>query len=168
VCISADSGIDLGHCHFLYDVRKLVNICRTLDALLQGTFNYSTFEDPQVFSAARKVIQYVAYVDKADSSEGHGTHIAGSFAGSSDLCKKSSKLYNGMAQGAKIAFFDVGNESDTSSALQLPSDLSAMFDVAYDAGARIYSNSWGSYLSSWYYSSNDQQVDEYLHSTQVQ
>lgn len=52
--------------------------------------------------------------------------------------------FNGVARGAKLAFFDIGKSKDYS--LYVPSNLaSELFLPLYDAGARVFSNSWGSY-----------------------
>jgi hypothetical protein len=58
--------------------------------------------------------------------------------------------YNGVATGAKIAFFDIGDTA--SSTLVIPSNLSLrMFPPGYTAGARVFSNSWGSSATSYTY-----------------
>ena len=50
--------------------------------------------------------------------------------------------YNGMAQEAKLAFFDIGDTE--TSALSVPSLYDSVFPAAKSAGAHIHSNSWGS------------------------
>ena len=50
--------------------------------------------------------------------------------------------YNGMAQGAKLAFFDIGVTN--SPYLDVPSLYNRVFPAAKSAGAHIHSNSWGS------------------------
>lgn len=47
---------------------------------------------------------------------------------------------NGMAPDAKLAFFDLGMTDR--SFLKVPA-LKDIFQSAYDAGARVHSNSWG-------------------------
>ena len=57
----------------------------------------------------------------------------------------------GMAIGAKLAFYDIG---DSSGNLYLPSSISSyVFATGYKAGARVHTNSWGSTSNS--YSSYD-------------
>ncbi len=90
-----------------------------------------------------------------DVINGHGTHVAGSVAGSSTLSTASttnqytfSSAYNGAAPGAKIAFDDIS--IDGNSLEGLPDDVNTgLFPVSYWAGARIHSNSWGT-TETWY------------------
>ena len=50
--------------------------------------------------------------------------------------------HNGMAPGARIAFFDAGTPGATS--LHIPGDLeNLLFPDPYALGARMHSNSWG-------------------------
>jgi hypothetical protein len=62
-----------------------------------------------------------------------------------------------MAPAAKIAFFDLGTNSE----LQTPRDLaSGYLSKAYELGSRISSNSWGS--EGKYYSTESFQVDDFI------
>jgi len=66
----------------------------------------------------------------------------------------------GIAFGAKVAFFDLG---DSSGNLYTPSNLeTGLFPSAYSTGARIHSNSWGS-TSTYSYADEDLQVDSYAY-----
>jgi hypothetical protein len=49
---------------------------------------------------------------------------------------------NGMAPNSKISFFDIGMTEQ--SFLKVPS-LEQILETAYEAGARVHSNSWGFY-----------------------
>ncbi len=99
---------------------------------------------------------------------GHGTHVAGSVAGkvvgSIPIDRQFSKgksydNYNGNAYEAKVAFFDIGLPRNP--ALQVPSNLeTTMLNYAYDAGARIHTNSWGGNSNS--YSSNSKDMDSFM------
>lgn len=82
-------------------------------------------------------------MDGSDYSGGHGTHVCGTIAGVS--LSGTNEAYNGHASGAKIAFFDMGKGSGGS--LYYPQPISNFFDPAYDAGARVHSNSWGGALN---------------------
>src|SRR5206468_569334 len=67
---------------------------------------------------------------------GHGTHTAASLVGSGVASKG---LYRGFAPAAKLVHQSL---ADAKGKLILPSNLSALFQQAYGAGARIHSNSW--------------------------
>ena len=111
-------------------------------------FNSCYFEDENVpiepvvgennlYPNHRKIVQYFAHADDEDGS-GHGTHTSGSVAGNMG----SPDRYNGGAPEAKIAFFDVGETGKK--LLKIPESLyENYFSHAYDIGARIFSNSWG-------------------------
>ena len=48
----------------------------------------------------------------------------------------------GLAFGARVAFFDIG--STATGALNIPANLETdLFPAAFEAGARVHSNSWG-------------------------
>ncbi|KAF0728896.1 hypothetical protein Ae201684P_009257 [Aphanomyces euteiches] len=120
---------------------------------------------------ARKVVLYQALADKVDQSSsvtcGHGTHVSGILAGSSF----SQKYANvGVAPKAKIAFTDIGKQ-DPSCAddpnvkcpvkLSTPPDAIDHMGVQLQAGAKIFSYSWG--LQKDDYSSQAQNLDQFLY-----
>lgn len=69
--------------------------------------------------------------------EGHGTHTAASLVGSG---AGSSGLYHGVAPEAMLVHQSL---DDGSGGLALPSNYGILYQEAYDAGARIHSDSWG-------------------------
>ena len=72
--------------------------------------------------------------------------------------------YGGMAPGARMAFFDIGLAGE--SFLSVPSELeSSMFPFAYDMGARLHSNSWGTNLNA--YNDNSYSIDQFTWDNQV-
>jgi PGF-pre-PGF domain-containing protein len=92
----------------------------------------------------------------ADVSSGHGTHVSGSVLGNGSL---SGGQYAGMAPEAELVMQAIGNNSDS---LYLPSGgLEELFQQAYDEGARIHTNSWGSdeYGN---YTEHSKQVDQFM------
>ncbi|KAF0747532.1 hypothetical protein AaE_007691 [Aphanomyces astaci] len=122
---------------------------------------------------ARKVVLYEPMADRVDQSKsvtcGHGSHVSGILAGSS-----WSQLHPdvGVAPQAKIAFADIGSQVCTNAscannrALECPVKLTtpltaaALMDKQVQAGAKIFSYSWGTQKDD--YSRQAQNLDEYL------
>jgi hypothetical protein len=130
-----DTGVDELSCFF----RNTDNTKVARSPIYSPTFDLSK----------RKVIQYINYADGTDRSGGHGTHVSGTIAGSSAGFVSAGIIYGGHASGAKIAFFDMEKSSSPNSGLLIPSPTATyVFKSAYDAGARIHSNSWGSPLNA--------------------
>jgi subtilisin family serine protease len=90
-----------------------------------------------------------------DDGHSHGTHVAGSVAGDGT---RSNGVEKGMAPNASIYFQAI---MAVSGALSIPSNTSLLFQQAYDAGARIHTNSWGSNVGG-AYTSRSQDVDWFL------
>ncbi len=76
--------------------------------------------------------------DGAADISGHGTHVAGSVLGNGAM---SSGQYAGMAPEASLIFQAV--ETNDGALSGIPVNLYSIFQPAYDAGARIHTNSWG-------------------------
>lgn len=94
---------------------------------------------------------------------GHGTHVAGSVLGNG---ANSNGKYAGMAPMAQLVFqalqYD-GSDPSKNGNLYTPTDLSSLFQQAYDDGAKIHSNSWGSGSSDYGdYTSQSQHVDSFM------
>lgn len=87
---------------------------------------------------------------------GHGTHVAGSVLGSGTA---SNGQLCGAAPGAQLFFQSL---MDAQGGLGgLPLDLGDLFEEAYQSGARIHNNSWGSATRSMY-TFNSIEVDEFV------
>jgi serine protease AprX len=86
---------------------------------------------------------------------GHGTHVAGSVLGDGAA---SGGVIRGTAPKAKL-FFQSLLSAD--GGLGLPLSLGDLFEEAYQAGARIHNNSWGSATRSMY-TINSIEVDEFV------
>ncbi|GMF24601.1 unnamed protein product [Phytophthora lilii] len=129
--------------------------------------------DRDIFSgmvlSARKVVMYNGWANKADEAEtitcGHGTHVAGLLAGSS-FSGKHPDL--GIADKARIAFMDIGTQSETCAgklncavSLGTPADASDLLESQIDAGAKIFSFSWGTPGSD--YSSQARDLDAFIY-----
>lgn len=92
----------------------------------------------------------------ATDPHGHGTHVAGSVLGSG---ARSSGQIKGMAPNAHLVFQSI---LDSTGGLGgIPADLNTLFQQAWDAGARIHTNSWGAAVDG-AYNSNAQELDEFV------
>jgi subtilisin-like proprotein convertase family protein/fibronectin type 3 domain-containing protein len=94
----------------------------------------------------------------------HGTHTCGSVLGDNYATLSTSTTGghdtgDGMAPNAKLVMQDVGDASGSLSGLQ--GDLNAMFLQAYNAGARIHSDSWGTTASN--YDATAMDMDEFTY-----
>jgi serine protease AprX len=79
---------------------------------------------------------------KTDDPDGHGTHVCGSVLGSGNA--NGEGLVEGTAPAAKLlmqSVLDGGGDLGG-----IPNDFSELFDQAYQAGARVHTNSWGTPL----------------------
>ncbi len=100
----------------------------------------------------------------AEDNNGHGTHVAGSVLGNGSC---SNGQYVGMAPEAQLVFqalqYD-GPISEYYGKLLTPVPLTPLFQQAYDDGARIHSNSWGSGNDTEFgnYTSQSQYVDDFM------
>ncbi|WP_246941897.1 S8 family serine peptidase [Bacillus pinisoli] len=95
--------------------------------------------------------------NNASDPNGHGTHVAGSVLGNGSMSK-------GMAPKANLVFQSI---MDSTGGLGgLPSDLNTLFSQAYNAGARIHTNSWGAPVNG-AYTTDSRQVDEYVWNTDM-
>jgi serine protease AprX len=88
--------------------------------------------------------------------EGHGTHVAGCAVGDGSASMGEVK---GAAPKARLFFQSILDARGTLSGL--PTDLSQLFDQAYQNGVRIHNNSWGSYGFA-QYSATSRDVDRYV------
>ena len=77
--------------------------------------------------------------DGAEDTTGHGTHVTGSVLGDGTL---SGGQYAGMAPEAELVFQAIG--TDSGGIVALNSNIYTVFQEAYNADARIHTNSWGS------------------------
>jgi len=132
----SDTGIDMDHCY----------IDENMD-------NYRFGRPRTLDLSRRKVVQYDDYIDREDVYEGHGSHVAGSIAGSLPSEKGISE---GIAFDAKIAFIDIGSADGR---LETP-DVRRLLDTG-SPYAKIHTMSWGSEfigygIMSWL-------IDSYLH-----
>ena len=90
----------------------------------------------------------------ADPSDGHGTHVACTVLGSG---MRSSGTYNGVAPGASL-YFQAMEDDDTGALYSY--GINSMLNSAYNAGARLHTNSWGAGSGHGSYSTQSEDADD--------
>lgn len=108
------------------------------------------------FQGRIQAIYALGRTNDASDPNGHGTHVAGSVLGDG---ARSNGSFRGMAPGAKLVFQSIMTSSGSLGGL--PSNLNDLFAQAWNAGARIHTNSWGSDVNG-AYTTSSQQVDQYV------
>ncbi|MFH1211070.1 MAG: S8 family serine peptidase [archaeon] len=116
------------------------------------------FDDNMSDDFFGKIIIFNWIGTSADDVNGHGTHTTGSLAGSGNY---SDGAFKGMAYNSNIVFQAIGDDSGTTSVYP-PSNLSDLFIEAYNNGARVHSNSWGSTSNLGDYVSDSQTIDDFM------
>lgn len=91
----------------------------------------------------------------ADTNDGHGTHVACTVLGSGS---RSSGTYQGIAPEAEL--YMQAMEDDDSGALTGPGVYTLLNSAYSTGGARIHTNSWGSYNSGGQYSTQSEDADD--------
>jgi hypothetical protein len=107
-----------------------------------------------------------------DVGSGHGTHVAGSVL--SNGANSPGGLGEGAAPAARLVFQATENYVVTSNLCKafygyqndyyltgLPADLRTLFQQAYNAGARVHANSWGS-AAAGDYTANSANADDFI------
>jgi serine protease AprX len=121
----------------------------------------------------------------ADAQSGHGTHVTGSVLGNGSAARAAGAdaVPMGVAPEARVFFQAIGQNVDWKTEEQLaaeglrpfdrpwppephglyglPEDLRPLFAQAFDAGARIHTNSWGA-PEDGAYTTNSQIVDQFV------
>ena len=157
----ADTGIDFDSC-FFNDPSQQVYVCRNCYMYNYGGCSLQC--PPQ--TSHRKIVSYNSFTPPPpaalsyDSLHGHGTHVSGTVGGAASPDHSLATQYNGTAAGAKIVFDDVSNTDYYLN--YLPWNLyQNLYPHAYENGARVHSNSWGSYGG--YYDFNSHETDKYMY-----
>lgn len=121
----------------------------------------------------------------ADVESGHGTHVTGSVLGSGEAARAAGPgpVPAGIAPEANLFFQAIAQRVRWKSRAELaaaglqpftfpwpppesglygiPGDIGALFAEAYEAGARVHTNSWGAPLAG-EYGQNARAVDEFM------
>jgi hypothetical protein len=122
----------------------------------------------QNFPGANSSLCYQVVDDGAvDVDSGHGTHVAGSVLSDGGPNGEGK----GVAPAARLVFQAIENyvdfrqlcasEVDGYYLIGIPSDLHSLFQQAYNSGARIHSNSWGS-ASAGDYTLDSANTDDFI------
>jgi subtilisin family serine protease len=149
----SDTGLDVGHCFFT-DPDQTV----TFELIDPDNPPATPLTNP----AHRKVLAYQYHSGSNTVDQGgHGTHVAGTAAGD-DLAHRASgpdpglDAFDGMAPAARLLFQDIDTNGGF---LEVPANLYGFVQAAYNAGARLHTNSWGAATNS--YTSDSSQVDRF-------
>lgn len=104
----------------------------------------------------------------SDLDSGHGTHVSGSALGNGTMF---GGTYSGIAPDSSLVFQAIEQFTDFPVSFFLPpdgyyltgipDDLNDLFQQAYDAGARIHTNSWGAPTGG-AYTVRSEEVDEFV------
>lgn len=132
------------------------NISQTGDGQIVGIADTGLDDKHPDFQGRIAGIVALGRPNNPSDPHGHGTHVAGSVLGDGAA---SGGALRGTAPKAKLFFQSL---LDYQGGLRgLPLDLGDLFEEAYQAGARIHSDSWGSATGS-EYTFNSIEVDEFV------
>lgn len=157
----ADSGLDTGNINTLHpDFKDKVEMIQSCPITTFSPEHIENFEEDNT----------------SDQHSGHGTHVAGSILGSGEqakICGESS-VPKGIAPQAKLIFQAIektpqwtsegfnyfrqiyGKNPPKCGFFGIPEDLGELFEITYDLGAKIHSDSWGGGIPGYY----DQQCED--------
>lgn len=100
-----------------------------------------------------------------DDPHGHGTHVSGSVLGNGKLSGSDPSThsylnsYAGVAPEANLIMQSVLDANGNLGGL--PANLATLFTQAYQAGARVHTNSWGATVAG-VYDTDASQVDQFV------
>ncbi|KAL9656404.1 hypothetical protein ABK040_005170 [Willaertia magna] len=137
----SDTGIDWDMCLF-DDSTKTSPTFNSLDKTHRKIVEYNTL-------TVRVAGKGTYTTNKYDGIDGHGSHVCGTVAGSLDPkymslnnINETVGKYHGVAPKSKLYFTSI--ESSSYGGLLIPDDITSdLLQKPYDAGVKIYTNSWG-------------------------
>ncbi len=162
----ADTGLDTGNIETLHlDFQGRVEMIQPCPITAFKKEHIENFEEE----------------DASDKYSGHGTHVAGSILGNGEQAKLFDKSFapTGMAPKAKLIFQAIEKtlkwtsegeqfywqeyqkNPPRSGLFGIPDELKDLFEVAYNQGARIHSDSWGGGIPG-YYDQKCVDLDEFI------
>ncbi|MEL6547616.1 MAG: S8 family serine peptidase, partial [Myxococcota bacterium] len=113
--------------------------------------------DSCYFEGAGKIVAYQNFASDNDGDRnGHGTHVAGSVLGDRGGDGVATGE-DGMAPASRLVAQDVGSGSRLDG---IDEDMAVLLAPAYESGARVHNNSWGSNQDD--YTAIARSVDAYV------
>ncbi len=150
----------------LFGEGQIVAVCDTGIDTGESDSIHEDFTDGQ--GGSRLISNTVFPASSIKDFSGHGTHVAGTILGNGIKSGASPSAnffpdtcYAGAAPKAQLYFQTVGPFDGGSELPGLPSDLTNIFLPAYNSGARVHSNSWGT-SGAGYYDSLCVTVDQFM------
>ncbi len=162
----ADSGLDDDMCYFR-NSGSSAEIAQAQTPALPGT---GTIDLTKKVAAYYVLPQATAYDGNAlcngRPESYHGTHVTGSVLGDNYVTLSSPTsgghdTGDGMAPNAQVIFQDAASEV-TGCLSGLGNDFHLIWQQAYDAGARVHSNSWGADAQG-EYTGDSRLIDEIMY-----
>lgn len=173
----ADTGIDLTSCYFR-DPDEDVALYPEVNPRHRKILSFACGVSNGAIPARRMSAATLALLAGRTGSEvaDHGSHVAGSAAGFAGVgASDEQNDYNGAAPGARLFIQKLGCDASGSGGangaangagkndLPLPSDITELLSIAYDASARVSSNSWGFAAPAQTYTAVERLVDRFAY-----